>query len=163
MTKIIKTGAELADPYRYRLWRYWRRYGHPCLFIMLNPSTADTVRNDPTIRRCINYARAWGFSGIEVCNIFALRSTDPDALYSHRDPVGYRNDDAIDEACQVAGRIVCAWGNHGAFKNRGDTVLENLKAQGHTPFCFKMTQKNQPAHPLYQPNDIELQPMWSLT
>lgn len=158
---MTKTGADMDGEYRYRLWRYWGK-GMPCLFIMLNPSTADTVRNDPTIRRCMGFAKAWGYAGIEVCNIFALRSTDPEGLYSHASPIGYRNDDAIDEACQIAGRIMVAWGNHGTFMNRGDQVLGALKAQGHIPQCFKITKLKQPAHPLYQPNAIKTQPMWKL-
>lgn len=154
-TPIIKSGADIDGEYRYRLWRYWRK-GMPCLFIMLNPSTADTIRNDPTIRRCINFSKQWGFAGLEVCNIFALRSTDPDKLYSHADPVGYRNDEAIALACSLAGRIVLAWGNHGVYRGRGRSVLSSLRLQRYSCHAFRITSKGQPEHPLYQPNTVEL-------
>ena len=95
----MTSGATFSDDgvYRYRLWREWDADLPSCLFIMLNPSTADATQDDPTIRRCIDYARRWGFGRLEVGNLFALRSTDPKALYAADDPVGPDNDDALME------------------------------------------------------------------
>ena len=93
------------------------------LFIMLNPSTADAFKLDPTVTRCYNYARAWGYGHLLVANLFALRSTDPDRLYHHQDPVGPDNMAWIDEAADYADKIVLAWGAHGNLKGQGDEVL----------------------------------------
>ena len=114
---------------------------------MLNPSTADAVRDDPTIRRCIGFARAWGYRRLVVTNIFALRATLPSALRGAADPVGPRNDRYILRAARDADRVVCAWGVHGALGNREaevlallrDLALENLG----------LTQGGYPRHPLY--------------
>src|SRR6187455_1128147 len=96
------------------------------LFVCLNPSTADEVRDDPTIRRCVGYAKRWGFSRLVVCNLFALRSTDPRALYEHPDPIGPANDRHLLDEATRADRVVAAWGAHGGYKLRGATVLRML-------------------------------------
>jgi hypothetical protein len=144
-----------CETYRYLLWREWSQ-GPRALFIMLNPSTATETVDDPTIRRCIGFARSWGLGGVEVANIFALRSTDPRALYRHADPVGPANDDAIAEAAKRAAIVVCAWGNHGRLGNRGNVVLGLLLAVDVQPWCLRMTKQRQPEHPLYQPADRQL-------
>src|ERR1051326_5628436 len=81
--------------FRYRLWRHWTPGMPPLVFVMLNPSTADAEKNDPTVERCERRAKAGGFGGGEVVNLFALRSTDPKALYSAADPIGPENDKVI--------------------------------------------------------------------
>ena len=81
--------------YRYTLRRQWDDALPYCLFVMLNPSTADATQDDPTIRRCIGFTKAWGFGGLLVGNLFALRSTDPAALYHADDPVGPENDSCL--------------------------------------------------------------------
>jgi len=96
------------------------------LFVCLNPSTADEVRDDPTVRRCVGYAKRWGFSRLVVCNIFALRSTDPRTLYGHPDPIGPDNDRHLLGEALRADRVVAAWGIHGGYKLRGATVLQML-------------------------------------
>lgn len=148
--------------YRYLLWRSGRRR---VVFIMLNPSTADETKDDPTIRRCRGYARDWGFDGVIIANIFAYRSTDPKALYELADPVGPENDRYIlNAAAQSAGPVVCAWGGHGKLNSRGAHVAKLLRDAGHKPMAFGFTQakKNvtpQPWHPLYLPADLKLQEM----
>ena len=96
--------------YRYRLWREWDRSRAVVAFVMLNPSTADASRDDPTIRRCIGFARAWGFGGVEVANLFALRATDPRHLRGVPDPVGPRNARSLKLALAHASLVVVAWG-----------------------------------------------------
>lgn len=154
--------------YRYHLWRSWwgERLDRPCvaeqrcLFVMLNPSTATETENDPTIRRCIGFAKSWEFDGVEICNIFALRSTDPTALKTHPEPVGgLANDAAILAAAEdCRGRIVAAWGNHGRLRDRGLQVYEMLRGAGFEPLSFRVTNEGQPEHPLYQPKAREPAP-----
>ncbi|ORE89530.1 hypothetical protein ATO7_06605 [Oceanococcus atlanticus] len=147
--------------YRYRLWRIWGE-GEPqrrlCM-IMLNPSTADEFKNDPTVERCCRRARMWGYDRLDVVNIFALRSTDPQGLYLCDDPVGEDNDAAILEAAREADLAVAAWGNHGRLGGRGGHVLAMLKSAGVELHAFKLSQVGEPVHPLYQPYSALPQPL----
>lgn len=124
------------------------------LFIMLNPSTADETKNDPTVRRCIGYARAWDYAFLTVCNIFALRSTDPKALYRHDDPVGPDNDMWIWQEADTADLVVCAWGTHGKLNGRDKQVTALL--DGKTLHTLGVTKDGHPKHPLYVPANAEL-------
>lgn len=105
--------------YRYSLWRRWDATAPGCLVVMLNPSTADEQTLDPTVRRCIEFAKSWGFGSLHVANIFALRSTDPAWLYEAADPVGPENDGWIRLLHERAGLTVAAWGVHGELNGRG--------------------------------------------
>ena len=116
--------------YRYSLARRLGLGEGICVFIMLNPSTADAVQNDPTVRRCIGYARGWGCGTLIVANIFALRSTDPQALCGIGDPVGPDNDYHILEAARQADVLVCAWGNWGKLLGRSAAVMTILRDAG---------------------------------
>ncbi len=117
--------------------------------VMLNPSTADEVRNDPTVERCERRARAGAFGGLLVGNIFALRSTDPKALYAHPDPVGPGNDAALLRMAREAGQVVCAWGVHGALDDRGLRVAARLARAGVRVGVLGLTRDGHPRHPLY--------------
>ena len=130
--------------YRYTLTRRWRSGPRIC-FVMLNPSTADAERDDPTIRRCIGYARAWGFGGLTVVNLFALRSTDPARLEQVGDPVGPDNDRHLRRAFRSARLTVAAWGAHRATRARAGEVGRWL----HDAACFGVTRDGSPRHPLY--------------
>lgn len=140
--------------WRYRLERQWGR-GPKAAFILLNPSTADETKDDPTIRRCIGFAKAWGFGGLVLGNIFALRSTDPRGLYSHADPVGPGNDEALRGIAREAEKVVCGWGTHGALNDRGRFALAVLREAGATPLALKVTAEGFPGHPLYISADIQ--------
>lgn len=133
--------------YRYRLEREWDATTGKVAFLMLNPSTADHTEDDPTIRRCIDFAKAWGFGGIIVGNLFALRSTYPRALYTHPNPVGPDNDAHLAEICQSSIRVICAWGTHGALHGRDRAVYDRLEL--FDPRALKVTSKGHPGHPLY--------------
>jgi hypothetical protein len=120
---------------------------------MLNPSTATEVQNDPTVERCERRARALGFGGFRVTNIFAWRDTDPRAMRAAADPVGPANDAAIAESCDWAGgaqdRIIAAWGTHGAHLDRGRAVERLLRAQPRPLHHLGLTKDGHPKHPLY--------------
>lgn len=144
--------------YRYRLWRTWEPAKPPVTFVMLNPSTADEVSNDPTVERCQRRAVAMGYGGLRVANIFALRSTDPGALYAEPDPVGPDNDAAIIEQAQESGLVVCAWGTHGNLQQRGAAVLDLLRAHAVVPCHLGRNADGSPKHPLYVSYTVAPQP-----
>jgi len=118
---------------------------------MLNPSTADDKVLDPTVRRCLGFAMRWGYGRMEILNLFSLRSTDPAALYSCPEPIGWRNDVAITRACERVGRlVVAAWGSHGRHLSRGETVVNIVtKVCRKDLHCLKITSGGFPGHPLY--------------
>lgn len=141
--------------YRYHLWRRWDSSRPGVCFVMLNPSTADDVHNDPTIGRCVRFAQKWGFGSIDVVNIFAYRSTDSSVLMRVADPVGARNNHVILDVVSKHERAVLAWGNHGALNDRGRQVVRLIQGKGEL-LCFGMTMHRQPKHPLYLRNDSKL-------
>ncbi len=135
--------------YRYTLVRQWSD-AEPCgLWIMLNPSTADAERDDPTIRKCMELSRRAGHGGIVVVNLFAYRATDPKSLRDAADAIGPENDGVLARETERAGMIVAAWGNHGALKNRD---VEAKRLIHRTMYHFGLTKMGQPRHPLYLPN-----------
>jgi len=139
------------DCYRYILTRRWDE-GSYVNFLMLNPSTADANVDDPTIRRCIGYARAWGYGSLVVTNLFAWRATDPKQLKSIMDPVGPKNDRVILETARAAHMVIAAWGNHGNLHGRDDAVRRLLAEAGIALHCLTVSPgSGQPAHPLYLP------------
>lgn len=138
-----------CDAYRYLLTRVWDPAGRRALFVMLNPSTATEVQNDPTVERCERRARALGFGAFRVTNIFAFRATDPRVMKAAADPVGPANDAAIAESAGWADAIVCAWGTHGAHLDRGAAVARLLAEQGRPLSVLGLTRAGHPQHPLY--------------
>lgn len=140
--------------YRYALTRVFATLASPqraCLFVMLNPSTADENTDDPTIRRCVGFAESWGYSRLDVVNLFALRATDPAALLVAIDPVGFDNDRYIEFYARGADLIVCAWGAHGVLNGRSLAVTKILHDAGFALKCLGLTASGQPKHPLYIP------------
>ena len=131
--------------YRYTLWRKWIGGKGYALVIGLNPSTADEVTDDPTVRRCSNYAKAWGYASLCMTNLFAYRATDPVVMKAVAEPIGPDNDRYLAECAQRAAVVVAAWGNHGTYRGRAGEVLGLL---GELHF-LRLTQSGQPAHPLY--------------
>jgi hypothetical protein len=158
---MTEAGAKFS---RCRRWRYllWRRWadGPVANFLMLNPSTADEVKLDPSCTRARNYAGQWNFGSLVVTNLFGWRATDPDDMKAARDPVGRGNDPAILQAALDADLVVCAWGNHGLFRNRSTRVLEYLGKAGVKLHVLRMNACGEPAHPLYLPGRLRPSP-WS--
>lgn len=138
-----------CEAYRYQLTREWRADGLKALFVMLNPSTATEVQNDPTVERCERRARALGFGAFRVVNIFAYRATEPKVMRAQPDPVGSANDAALAEAALWADQIICGWGSHGAHLGRGAKVEAILRATGRPLFHLGLTLAGAPKHPLY--------------
>lgn len=134
--------------YRYVLSREWGA-GKSLLYVMLNPSTADEQRNDPTVERCERRARALGFGSMRVTNIFAFRATDPRLVKKSVEPVGPCNDDVLMEHAASADMILCAWGAHGAHQGRGKMVELMLRSNSYKLWHLGLTQAGKPRHPLY--------------
>jgi len=150
-------GGAWFDPgrrYRYLLWRAWGDAGRFALFILLNPSTADQETNDPTVERCERRARALGFDGLLVANLFALRSTHPGILRLDPAPMGPRNGAAISLAQQLAAQTICGWGAHGCCRRRGQALCEELRRP---LYHLGLTRDGQPRHPLYVPYSVRPQ------
>lgn len=138
-----------CENYRYSLTRTWDAAGEKALFIMLNPSTATEVQNDPTVERCERRARTLGFGAFRVTNIFAWRDTDPAKMRRAPDPVGPENDVHILQSCPWADRIICAWGTHGAHLGRGAVMEAKLRATGLPLYHLGLSKAGHPKHPLY--------------
>ncbi|MEL6204583.1 MAG: DUF1643 domain-containing protein [Pseudomonadota bacterium] len=138
-----------CEKYRYTLTREWAHDEGRLLCVMLNPSTATELQNDPTVERCERRARALGYGAFRVCNIFAFRATDPRVMRAEADPVGPENDAAIVNGADWADKVLCAWGTHGAHLDRGPAVERLLRATGR-PLChLGLTKEGHPRHPLY--------------
>ena len=138
-----------CEPYRYSLTRVWDETGSRALFIMLNPSTATEVQNDPTVERCERRARTLGYGAFRVLNIFAWRATDPRDMRAAGDPIGPGNDAAILESLPWSGGVICAWGTHGAHLNRGPEVEVLLRGAGAELQHLGLSKDGHPKHPLY--------------
>lgn len=158
------SGAILSEcgRYRFRLWRRWKSgfYARPTLgFVMLNPSTADHAEDDPTIRRCIGFAKDNGFSAIHVVNLFAWRATDPDELKSAEDPVGRLNDSFIENAALSSSRLVAAWGAAKVprIEERAEKAATIAWDVGRPLVCLGTTKAGAPRHPLYLPKSATFQ------
>ena len=143
-------GAILSSckKHRLQLWREWDSNLPKVLFIMLNPSTADDQQDDPTLRRCIDFAKQWGFGGLYIGNLYSFRAADPKTLlkvskFSHRD--NYKHLVTMANQCQL---VVCAWGNYPVIKKLGipKNIFKYLEQNLH---CLALSKKSMPMHPLY--------------
>lgn len=130
-----------------------------CLFIQVNPSKADEIKDDPTVRKNIGFARRWEYGWLEVVNIFAWMATDPEDMKAADEPIGPANDIYIREAVLRADLTVCAWGNHGSYLGRSKQVMDMLRPLGKTLYCLGTNDSGEPKHPLYVPYSQELEMM----
>ncbi|MEO1639657.1 MAG: DUF1643 domain-containing protein [Pseudomonadota bacterium] len=159
-----------CERYRYALTRTWEPAGGRVLFVMLNPSKATEVQNDPTVERCERRARALGYGAFQVTNIFAWRETDPAKMRQAADPVGPDNDTAIRDGAAWANDIIAAWGAHGAHLDRGAAVARLFADPAKPLLTLGLTQAGHPRHPLYisyktlpQPWDVDALAALALT
>lgn len=146
--------------YRYVLWRVWEPRNDPpamCAFVGLNPSTADENTDDPTVRRCINFAKRWGYDGMFMLNAFAFRATKPADMLSHESPTGTWNDDMLSAASLMSSAVVAAWGEH-CPACRQELVL---KAIDRPVMCLEKNRSGKPKHPLYIKSDTPLTLYWA--
>lgn len=150
-----RAGATFDDSgrFRYLLWRTWDESLPRACFVMLNPSTADATSDDPTIRRCIGFARSHGFGGIEVVNLFAFRTTDPALLPRTAEARGAGNDEHIRRAIERCVVTIAAWGVHGAGHWQAIPSLSGIELH-----CLGVTNRGEPRHPLYVAGIARMQP-----
>jgi hypothetical protein len=149
----MKSDAVLSEcrAYRYALWRVWDDHKPYAMFIGLNPSTADEIEDDPTIRRCIQFAKFWGYGGLCMTNLFAFRATKPTDMKKALDPIGIENDQWLIKLANNAGVVVGAWGNDGAFQGRAGHVMALLPEISY----LKLNISGQPSHPLYLKGNLK--------
>ena len=143
----MKSAAEFSAcrKYRYVLWRTWDETLPLMMIIGLNPSIADAVNNDPTITRCINFAKTWGYGRLCMTNLFAYRATDPNVMKAQIEPIGVDNDFWLKKLARDADKVIAAWGNIGSYLNRSASVsnmFDNL-------YCIGVNKSGEPEHPLY--------------
>ncbi|WP_040340364.1 DUF1643 domain-containing protein [Fictibacillus macauensis] len=151
-TRLVEnsSGAVIDGEYRYSLWRIWEHTLPKVTFIMLNPSTADHLTDDPTLRRCVQFAKDWGYGSLEVVNLFAYRATNPNKLREALDPIGKDNDHYILQAVANSEKVILAWGVNGKLFRRDQAVLQLLLHANSTAICtIERTQNGHPRHPLY--------------
>ena len=134
--------------HRLQLWREWDSNLPKVLFIMLNPSTADHEQDDPTLRRCIDFTKQWGYGGLYIGNLYSLRAADPMTLlkvskFSHRG--NYKHVSTMAQQCQL---VVCAWGNYPIIKKLG-IPLNIFKQLNQKLHCIALSKTGTPKHPLY--------------
>ena len=153
--------------YRYVLTRQWA-FGSPdcstpaVAFIGLNPSTADALKDDPTIRRCIGFAKAWGFGKLVMLNLFAFRATKPGDMVSALDPIGPENDHFLMAEMGQADMVVAAWGAHGGHLQRDCRVRVMAEERDIQLHYLRLTKEGHPGHPLYLPSTLTPTP-WQPT
>lgn len=155
------SGAIFSDSlrrFRYALWRVWQPDGDRLLFIGLNPSTANNIKDDPTIRRLVGFAKSWGFGGLFAGNLFSLVTANPDNLWFSPSPElpGGPNDTAIKRMRELSVKVWVGWGNEG--RNAGSRPKEVLDLVGDPVFCLRRTMAGEPTHPLYIARDSQLIP-----
>ncbi len=151
---MCSADLSLCRRYRYDLWRRWTEAPY-CMIVGLNPSTADEREDDATIRKCVVYAKRWGYGALCMTNLFAFRATQPKDMMAAADPIGPDNDRKLEALSRCAGIIIAAWGNDGKWKGRDKQVMAILPGL----HCLKQNNNGSPAHPLYLPSDAKPYPL----
>jgi hypothetical protein len=147
-----EAGISSCEEYRWWLWRCWDPSKPLCIWIMMNPSTADWQKNDPTIGKVIRYCQRWGYGGVLVLNIYAYRSSKPEGIQGR---VGHRNNWWIVTMFSFAKRkrlkVICAWG--ASHKERGDEVRRLAVSAKLKLWCVEMAKNGEPKHPRWLSED----------
>ena len=144
---ILERSACLSQDRKYRYWlkRGWDQSNPICLFVLLNPSTADETEDDRTVTRCVRYAEDWGYGGLVIANLFAYRATDRGQLKREADPVGPDNDRHLATLVAQADKVICAWGTDGYLLERDRAVQQLI---GSKAYCLTVTKDGYPHHPV---------------
>jgi hypothetical protein len=164
MDGTFNKNAEFSQDraYRYTLWRSWdppvAQDGRYVNFICLNPSTADETKDDNTIRKCVKFAKSWGYQSMCVTNLFAYRSTDPRKMKAAHNPVGTNNDFYLVRIARQADKVIAAWGVHGSYLARSEDVRKIIDG----PLYILRMGKYEPWHPLYLPDSTKPE-LWEAT
>ena len=145
-----------SGDYRYQLERRWAKKGREVTFVMLNPSSADATKDDPTLRACIQFAQRWAFGSLTVVNLFGYRTAHPEVLKQVDDPVGEENDAYVVAAVERAQQVVLAWGNYGGWLERDRAILSLLRPHCTKLRYLKLNRSGHPRHPLYIKRDTPL-------
>lgn len=160
-SKSVDRGADISKcgKYRYALWRGWN-IDAPCkqvVFVGLNPSTADAMNDDPTIRRCVGFAKSWGFNRLVMVNAFAFRATNPKDMKAAENPIGDENEKTLKFWARRADSIIAAWGGNCDEARE----LEVCQTIGQPIWCLGKTKAGRPKHPLYLKADTERELFWT--
>ena len=149
----MNSGAVISkdSKYRYKLWRIWDESKPLILWIMLNPSTADALYDDKTIKKCTNYTYAWDYGGLYVGNLFAYRATEPKELEFASDPIGLENVRHLYSMRKKCSMILCAWGSFSMVKYIKEKYYFLEKEE---LFCLGLNKSGEPKHPLYLKSNI---------
>ena len=155
------SGAIFCDDnrrFRYALWRIWQPSGDKLLFIGLNPSTGNDIKDDPTIRRMVGFAKSWGFGGLFVGNLFSFVSSDPARLFFEmaREHTNGPADIALRRMRELCTLVVVGWGEVG--KRCGSRPAEVLALIEKPVHCIKANRSGEPSHPLYLRSSSQLIP-----
>ncbi len=137
--------------YRYVLWRIWGKNLPMVNIVGLNPATADEFSNDATMRRCLKFAKSWGYGGFYMTNLFAFRTPYPNVLLKVPDPIGRDNDYWLEEIASRVDKVILAWGVNGTFMNRDIHIYQLLKKKA---YCIDKSKDGHPKHPLYLKSDL---------
>ncbi|MCK5017989.1 MAG: DUF1643 domain-containing protein [Candidatus Peribacteraceae bacterium] len=153
----MNKGAVFSDDkkYRYGLTRQWDETKPYVCFIGLNPSTADEEVDDPTIRKCIKFAKSWGYGGIYMVNLFAYRATDPKEMLAQEDPFGPDNDTWVEYFAGKADKVIAAWGNDGNYWGASIDMKVLFHQLKKSLYCLKLNKTKEPAHPLYLKDELK--------
>ena len=146
--------------HRILLWRLWDEKPR-VLFIGLNPSTANELIDDPTVRRLASFAQSWAYGGFYLCNVFSYCTAHPEELSSARRPTPKATHPANQGAILMAEKLtalsVLMWGD-GILKveNGWSFAADVANLAGPTVLCFGKTKKGNPVHPLYLSRNAQL-------
>lgn len=150
---LVEYSAKISDcgNYRYSLSRIWDKDKEKVMFLMLNPSTADANENDPTIRRCMGFAKSWGYGGLLVGNLFQYRSTNPDHLLKCENPIGHDNEEVLFELSQQCHKVILAYGNDHIIQKLGQRFpsYDAFREIKKPLYYLEFSKDGVPVHPLY--------------
>lgn len=150
---IVARDAVIESDYRYCLTRSWDMQRPILVVTMLNPSTADANKDDPTLKRLIHFASSWGYGALHIINLYAWRSPSPNDMFAAPNRIGPRNEFYWDEACTIAkkngGQLLVAWGNDGNYEGQAKKFANIATGKYQLDLiCMGQTLSGSPKHPM---------------